>query len=79
MRKTVTQCDRCGRTFEEDSKWAPISYLIGRHVSAAGDMENEYDNLDLCTNCLKVVTQHLLKFIAKDIWLITKNDIVKKK
>ena len=51
MKRTVTDCDRCGARAVPT---AEIILKVDRTMDAAGSMEDRYDGLDLCLGCLEV-------------------------
>ena len=55
MKKEIVVCDRCGKDGAQT-----ISACVDRVSDAAGSMENEWDSVDLCPDCLYPVVGDLL-------------------
>ena len=56
----VQACDRCERTQREAGPIERIFLVTGRSSDAAGSMEDEGDNVDLCSRCLVKALEHML-------------------
>lgn len=48
-KREVSDCDCCGKESKQAQR---ISVKIGRNMDAAGSMENEYADVDLCPCCM---------------------------
>jgi len=58
MKKVTIICDKCKR--EKDVQ--TLTFFVGRNATPAGDMEDEFINIDLCSKCLAIA----LKFVLTD-------------
>lgn len=47
MKKEITYCDKCGK----ETKSPTIYLKTDRRMDAAGDMDDEYETIDLCGDC----------------------------
>lgn len=62
MKHEFYTCDSCGAKLPQKQR---LAVRIDRRMDAAGDMEDEYEHVDLCFDCLRSVSEELLKDMPK--------------
>ena len=64
-KKTTIVCDICDKQDDEENMF-PLVVYIGRTCDAAGDMDDDYDRLDLCRQHYCVAFSKAIKMLKKD-------------
>lgn len=71
-KRIVCDCDRCGK-----QNITPVNFgvLVDRKADAAGGMENEWEDCDVCTNCaanfIAVLLDTYLDYEQRRKWIVS--------